>query len=76
MYVMWGCLRNGEVDLALRHFQVAFKRGIILDLPLCEHLATALFIKGLRGETAEAEAWSVLEYVRERGMLHRPEVSR
>ncbi len=46
-----------------------------LALPVCENLATALFIKGLQGEATEVEAWNVLEYVRQRGMVHRPEVS-
>lgn len=74
MYVMWGCLRGGNVDRALEHFRQASQRGIGLDLPLCEGLATALFIKGLQGGATEMEAWNVLEYIRQRGMVHRPEV--
>lgn len=42
---------------------------------MCENLATALFIKGLQGQGTEGEAWDVLEYIRQRGMVHRPEVS-
>lgn len=75
MYVMCGCLRHGDVDRALGHFRQASERAIGLDLPLCEGLATALFIKGLRGEATEVDAWNVLEYIRQRGMVHRPEVS-
>ena len=45
-----------------------------LALPVCENLATALFIKGLQGQGTEGEAWNVLEYIRQRGMVHRPEV--
>lgn len=45
-----------------------------LALPVCESLATALFIK-VRGQGTEVEAWNVLEYIRQRGMVHRPEVS-
>lgn len=74
MYVMCGCLRHGDVDRALVHFRQASDSGIGLDLPLCEGLATALFIKALRGEAAEMQAWDVLEYIRQRGMVHRPEV--
>ncbi|CAM9100535.1 unnamed protein product [Laminaria digitata] len=74
MYVMCGCLRGGNVDWALEHFRQASQRGIGLDLPLCEGLATALFIKGLQGDATEMEAWNVLEYIRQRGMVHRPEV--
>ena len=74
LYVMCGCLRYGDVDRALEHFRHASERGISLDLPLCESLATALFIKGLRGESTEMAAWNVLDYIRQRGMEHRPEV--
>lgn len=74
MYVMCGCLRGGNVDRALEHFRQASQRGIGLDLPLCEGLATALFIKGLQGDATEMEAWNVLDYIRQRGMVHRPEV--
>lgn len=50
--------------------------GVIagLALPVCESLATALFIKGLQGHGTEGDAWNVLEYIRQRGMVHRPEV--
>lgn len=46
-----------------------------LALPVCEDLALALFVKGLRGEATEVEAWNVLEYVRQRDMITRPAVS-
>lgn len=46
-----------------------------LALPVCESLATALFVKGLQGQGTEEEAWNVLDYIRQRGMVHRPEVS-
>lgn len=71
---MCGCLRHGDVDRALEHFRQASERGISLDLPLCESLATALFIKGLQGGSTEMAAWNVLDYIRQRGMEHRPEV--
>lgn len=74
MYVMCGCLRHGDVDRALAHFRQASERGIGLDLPLCEGLATALFIKAVRGEATEMEAWNVLDYIRQRGMEHGPQV--
>lgn len=73
---MCGCLRHGDVDRALEHFRQASERGISLDLPLCESLATALFIKGLQGGSTEMAAWNVLDYIRQRGMEHRPEVRR
>lgn len=75
MYVMCGCLRHGDINRALEHFRQASERGIVLDLLLCESLATALFVKGLSGEATEMEAWNVLEYIRQRGMVHRSEVS-
>ncbi|CAN0194231.1 unnamed protein product [Scytosiphon promiscuus] len=74
MYVMSGCLRHGEVDRALLHFRQASERGIGLALPVCESLATALYVKGMQGEATEMQAWNVLEYIRQRGMVHRPEV--
>ncbi|CAN0207270.1 unnamed protein product, partial [Hapterophycus canaliculatus] len=74
MYVMCGCLRHGDVDRALLHFRQASERGIGLALPVCESLATALFVKGMHGEATEMHAWNVLEYIRQRGMVHRPEV--
>lgn len=42
---------------------------------MCENLATALFIKGLQGQETEGDAWDVLEYIRQRDMVHGPEVS-
>lgn len=53
-------------------FHLVFFAG--LALPVCENLATALFVKGLNGQQTEGEAWNVLEYIRQRGMVHRPEV--
>ncbi|CAN0497577.1 unnamed protein product, partial [Ectocarpus sp. 12 AP-2014] len=87
MYVMCACLRqesfvggvqqaplDARIDRALLHFRQASERGISLALPVCEDLALALFVKGLRGEATEMEAWNVLEYVRQRDMVPRPAV--
>ncbi|CBJ28831.1 expressed unknown protein [Ectocarpus siliculosus] len=65
---------DARIDRALLHFRQASERGICLPLPVCEDLALALFVKGLRGEATEMEAWNVLEYVRQRDMVPRPAV--
>lgn len=74
MYVIHACMQHGELSRAVGHFQQASKRGIALDLPLCEDLAGFLFLEGLErdvdGLENERAAWDVLEYIRKQGMFH------
>ncbi|CAM9497937.1 unnamed protein product, partial [Sphacelaria rigidula] len=76
MYVIEACLHHGELDRALKHFRQASGAMITLDLPLCEGLALALFVKGLEQDDANLRTWgwNVLEYVKQSGMKHGSEV--
>ncbi|CAM9236446.1 unnamed protein product [Discosporangium mesarthrocarpum] len=91
MLVIDACLDRKHLNRAWAHFKHASGLAVMLDVMLCENLATALFIAGmegrdvdglekdgvpsLKGQDVELKgAWSVLEYMRQIGMVHTNQV--
>ncbi|CAM9842718.1 unnamed protein product [Choristocarpus tenellus] len=70
------CLSCGHLRRAWTHFEHAATSGVLLDVLLCEELASKLFVAGLEGEEEKGEmgAWKVLDYTRQMGMVHTSEV--